>query len=231
MNIDCLHPWELLLKRMIWQQLGEIRNQKILDFGSGNGVTACYFARSNDVVAIEPSQEAINERWKDFPYLQLNGSTQELKKWPDESFDVVLCHNVLEYAEDRMEIIREFARLLKKDGLLSIVKHNRAGRVMQMAVLLNAFDKVQDLLDGKDGAASKYGTIHYYEDTDIEEWCEQLKIEKIMGLRTFWDLQQNQENHSDAEWQKQMLQVENRVSDLDAYKAIAFFHHLLIRKK
>ena len=102
---------------------------------------------------------------------------------------------------------------------------------MQMAVLLNAFEKANDLLDGQDGAASLYGTIHYYEDAEIEAWSDQLRIAQTLGMRTFWDLQQNQEVHKDADWQKQMLALENRVSDLDEYKAVAFFHHLFIRKK
>jgi len=52
------------------------------------------------------------------------------------------------------------------------VKHNRAGRVMQMVVLLNDFEHAHSLLDGNDGMAmaSKYGAIRYYEDADIENW-------------------------------------------------------------
>lgn len=37
-----LQPWECLMKRIVWKQLGNIRDKKILDFGSGRGVTANY---------------------------------------------------------------------------------------------------------------------------------------------------------------------------------------------
>ena len=37
-----LQPWECLMKRIVWKQLGDIRDKKILDFGSGIGVTANY---------------------------------------------------------------------------------------------------------------------------------------------------------------------------------------------
>lgn len=43
-------------------------------------------------------------------------------------------------------------RLLKPRGILSIVKHNRPGSVMQAVVLLYAFEKAQVLLDGEDGS-------------------------------------------------------------------------------
>ncbi|MBQ4057617.1 MAG: class I SAM-dependent methyltransferase [Lachnospiraceae bacterium] len=219
------------MKQMVWKQLGEIRDKKILDFGSGIGVTANYLAKHNDVIAIEPDEDSIKERWVDHPYTQIVGSTDELRQFDAETFDMIICHNVLEYAEDRADIVKEFARIVKADGKISIVKHNRAGRVMQMVVLLNDFDHAHSLLDGKDGMAAKYGAIRYYEDTDIEKWCPELVIKKTLGMRTFWDMQQNQEIHKDVAWQNKMIEIEMRVSDMDEYKEIAFFHHLMIEKR
>ena len=63
---------------MVRHQLGEICNQKVLDFGSKNGVTACYFARCNDVTAIKPSVETAEERWQEYRYAQMIGSTDQL---------------------------------------------------------------------------------------------------------------------------------------------------------
>lgn len=230
-KVTDLQPWECLMKKIVWKQIGDIKEKKVLDFGSGIGVTANYLAEHNDVIAIEPDEESVKERWSDNQYTQLTGSIDELRKFPDSTFDVIICHNVLEYAEDRTDIVNEFARVLKQDGKISIVKHNRAGRVMQMVVLLNNFENAHSLLDGNDSMASKYGAICYYEDSDIEKWCQKLKITKTLGMRTFWDLQQNQEIHKDIDWQDKMMEIEMRVSDMDEYKDIAFFHHLMIEKK
>lgn len=229
-NLQNLPTWDALMKRMVWRQLGDIRNKRILDFGSGIGVTANYLAANNEVVAIEPSKEDVENRWKDYHYEQLVGSTDKLRMLEAESFDMIICHNVLEYAQDRAEIVKEFARILKVDGVISLVKHNRSGRVMQMVVLLNDFEHAHGLLDGDAGVSSQYGAINYYEDSDVEKWCPELKIRKTLGMRTFWDLQQNQEIHKDAAWQEKMLEVEERVAEIEEYKQIAFFHHLLIEK-
>ena len=228
--LENLQPWESLLKRILWAQLGDIQNKRILDFGSGIGVTANHYAKNNEVIAIEPSEESVKERFAENNYQQIVGSTSELRKLEDESFDIIVCHNVLEYATDREDIIKEFYRLLKPDGMLSIVKHNRPGRVMQMVVLLNNFESANSLLDGNDGMTSQYGAIHYYNDEDIAKWCNGFSISKTYGIRTFWDLQQNQEIHKDVEWQEKMLQVEMRVSEMEEYRDIAFFHHLIITK-
>ena len=226
-----LPPWELLLKKILWKQLGDISGKRILDFGSGIGVMADHYAAHNEVVAVEPSEESAAQRWQENTYRQIIGSTDTLRELEDESFDIILCHNVLEYVSDAESIVREFHRLLKPDGMISVVKHNRAGRVMQMVVLLNEFGKANDLLDGKDGTASQYGAIHYYEDSDLVKWCNGLRIEKVSGIRSFWDLQQNQECHKDPAWQEKMIEMEIRVSDVKEYRDIAFFHHVILRKQ
>ena len=119
-NVTDLQPWECLMKKIVWKQLGDIRDKKILDFGSGIGITANYLAEHNDVTAIEPDEDSIKERWADNQYTQIVGSTEELRKFESETFDMIICHNVLEYVEHRAELIAEFHRLLKKDGILSI---------------------------------------------------------------------------------------------------------------
>lgn len=203
-NITDLPAWERLLKRIVWKQIGDLKDKYILDFGSGEGANADHFAKENKVVAIEPWEEMLKDAWKDNEYRQIVGDVKALSEFPDNTFDVIICHNVLEYIDDKEEIVKELARVLKPEGFISIVKHNRNGRVMQMAVLLDDFEKANDLLDGKNSAASKFGEIRYYEDEDITKWAPGLSIDKVLGIRTFFDLQQNQDKHPDEEWQKKM---------------------------
>ena len=225
-----LPAWERLLKKIVWAQLGDIRGKNILDFGSGEGITANHFAVNNNVVAIEPSEEMLVNRWADFEYRQIQGDVTKLSDFEDNTFDMIICHNVLEYIEDKQSILAELYRVLKPHGVLSIVKHNRAGRVMQMAVLLDELEKANELLDGKISTASKFGAIRYYEDEMISKWTPGLKNMDCFGIRTFWDLQQNQEKHNTEEWQSRMMQLEMRVSQMDEYRNISFFHHLLFSK-
>ena len=226
-----LPAWERLLKKIVWAQLGNIQGMYILDFGSGEGVTANHLAKHNRVVAIEPSEKMLDGRWTDFAYTQIQGDVSNLLDFEDNTFDMVICHNVLEYIEDKKAVLAQLYRILKPNGMLSVVKHNRAGRVMQMAVLLDDFEKANALLDGLDSTASKFGTIRYYENESVSEWIPGLKLSAFFGIRTFWDLQQNQEKHDSEAWQSKMMQLEMRVSQMDAYREIAFFHHLLYTKE
>ena len=227
--LNQLPVWEKLAKEIIWKQIGELKGKNILDFGSGMGITANHYAENNQVVAIEPSEEMLEKQVNTNGYQQFIGSIDVLKKLQSESFDYIFCHNVLEYADKRDEIVKEFYRLLRPKGKLSIVKHNRNGRIMQMVVLLNNFDEANNLLDGHNSNAQQFGTINYYEDSDISNWCDGFTLQQIFGLRTFWDLQQNQEIQKDEEWQKKMLDIEMRVSQNPDFQKIAFFHHLIFQ--
>ncbi|MCM1538959.1 MAG: methyltransferase domain-containing protein [bacterium] len=230
MNIQNLRVWEQLQKKLTWEQIGTLSGKRILEFGCGNGVMGAHYAKENTVIAIEPDARTLAENPHE-GVEQICGDFRTLFRYDEESFDVIFCHNVLEYAAERAEILKEFQRLLKKDGLLSVLKHNRPGRVMQMAVLLNDFEHANALLDGKNGVASQYGEIRYYEDGDLVKWAPGLRIEKVLGMRTFWDLQQKQEIQEEENWQQEMMRLEQRVCDREEYRAIAFFHHVLLRKK
>ena len=229
-TLEELPAWERLFKRIVWQQIGALLGFRILDFGSGEGVTADHYAACNRVTAVEPSAEMLAHAWNDHPYEQIVGDVSVLSKFEDGTFDFVICHNVLEYVGDRPSVVNELARVLKDGGRMSIVKHNRAGRIMQMAVLLDDMEKANALLDGKNSTASKFGEIRYYRDSDVHAWNSRLKPAECFGIRTFWDLQQKQDKHGQEEWQRGMMQLEMRVSRMEDYQHIAFFHHLVFIK-
>lgn len=85
--------------------------KKILDFGSGEGITANHYAGENDVIAIEPSEEMLSKTWKDNEYTQITGDIHALSAFKDETFDLIICHNVLEYIDDKAAVVKALARV------------------------------------------------------------------------------------------------------------------------
>lgn len=225
-------PWGAMFYKILWEQMPKMTNTKILDFGSGLGFTANHFAKDNEVLAIDPDAEMLSERIHENNYQQINGSIENLKEQTDNSFDLIVCHNVLEYAKERKEIFNEFCRVLKPNGIISIVKHNHNGRIMQKIAFQNNLDEALSILDGGDTSAAYFGKINYYNVSDIINWSDDtnISVEKILGIRTFYALNTNNEARFDPAWQKKMFELEMKVSDMEDYKKIAFFNHVLLRK-
>ena len=124
-------------------------------------------------------------RAQDRPYQQLCRSLDQLASLEDASFDVILCHNVLEYVEDSKDVLKEFTRLLKPGGLLSIVKHNEVGRVLQTVVFENDTQKALDLLAGQDLETHSMGLAQaYYLDREVED--QALEVLDYQGIRVFY---------------------------------------------
>lgn len=222
-------PWGKLFYELAWHNI-ECHGKKILDFGSGFGYTANHFAKNNEVIAVEPNEEMIKNRFLENDYQQINGDINVLKQMPSKSFDVIICHNVLEYIDEREELLLEFSRLLNTDGFISIIKHNKAGKIMQKVVFEYNVDEAMKLLDNENVDSVNFGTINEYDDYELEEYSQKkLKIEDIYGLRIFFALQRNEFKTSE-EWFVNMYNLECKAENIPEFRDIAFFHHIILRQ-
>lgn len=223
-------PWGKIFYELAWHHL-EFEGKRVLDFGSGFGLTANYLAKTNEVVAVEPNEEMLAYRVCENEYEQVIGSIEALKLMQDNSFDVIVCHNVLEYVSNREEVLAEFHRLLKSDGVISIIKHNKAGKIMQKVIFEYNVEEALKLFENENVASVNFGTIDEYEDSDLEVYANgKLVIENVYGLRMFYALQRN-ELKTDEDWLKNMFEIECKAEQIPEFRNIAFFHHIIMKHK
>lgn len=57
-----------------------------------------------------------------------------------------------------------------------------------------------------------------------------IAIEKVLGIKTFWALQQNHELKNQQDWEEKMFDIEMKVSNIDEYINISYFNHVLLKK-
>ena len=81
-------PWGELFYKLVWNHL-QFHDLKILDFGSGFGITAEHLSKNNSVIAIEPNEDMVKMSMNDGSYTQFLGSIEKLKDFEDSSF--VIC--------------------------------------------------------------------------------------------------------------------------------------------
>jgi SAM-dependent methyltransferase len=149
------------------------------------------------------------------------------------SFDFVFSRYSAHHWRDLSAGLHEAARVLKPGGILSVVKHNRAGRVFKSAVFDNDPKKALVLLDVNANDKNNYlGTQYICSNDYIEKLVDKYDctVKKILGMRTFFALgQDNAVKYSD-DWYENMLTVEKAVASVDEYRSVAFHNHLLIEK-
>jgi len=227
-------PWGRMFYDLIYLQLNipETPKLRILDFGSGFGICSNHYAQHHEVTAIEPNADMISLRFCDNQYKQLHGGIEILSQFNAE-FDLVLCHNVLEYARNQEDISTELAKTLNPGGRLSVVKHNTYGRVMASAVFEENPEKAINLLDDvKTDQRSSFGDRFLYSEKDILFWADknELTLTSQYGIRTFFALTQNNDIKFDAGWYGKMLELEYKACNIDEFKKIAFFNHFIFQK-
>ncbi|MBQ3497768.1 MAG: class I SAM-dependent methyltransferase [Clostridia bacterium] len=226
-------PWGKMFYDMIFRQLDLSKDKKlkILDYGAGFCVTARYYAESHNVTAYEPNPEMFEKRVEgDY---KLITTQNDFKILEEHSFDVVICHNVLEYVSSPTEILNELIKYLKPNGILSIVKHNLKGRILAQAIYSDDPAGALSLLKSQsDNGNNLFGKRGTYDNEMLLRFAESngLVCKDIFGIRTFFAVSANFEIKYTEEWYKGMLELEMQTCDIDEYKNVSFFHHLIFKK-
>ena len=226
-------PWGRMFYELIYKQLNipDDKRIRILDFGAGFCITANHYARNHEVIAVEPNEEMYSLRIEKSDYTLIRQGLDYLKTVPDNSVDVAICHNVLEYAEEKEEILKQLVRILKPEGILSVIKHNLLGRVMGSAVLGDNPKASLDLLNDV-AEDSMFGNRSVYSNQSlIDALSENMVLIDLYGIRAFFGLSSNNEIKFTDEWYQAMLELEIVAGTMDEFRKIAFFNHLIFKKK
>lgn len=98
---------------------------RLLDAGAGTQQFRKYCSHLNyiaqDFAAYVPSTDVVglqNDEWN-YGKLDIISDITNIPE-PDASFDAILCSEVLEHLPDPNAALKEFSRLLKKDGILIV---------------------------------------------------------------------------------------------------------------
>lgn len=104
---------------------------KLLDIGSGNGISCTAFAMDGiNVVSVEPDPSetvgagAIRQLKElcHLPNLEIHQGYAEELKFNDQSFDIVYTRQCMHHAYDLNRFVNECSRVLKKGGILITVR-------------------------------------------------------------------------------------------------------------
>jgi S-adenosylmethionine-dependent methyltransferase len=138
-----------------------------LDLGCGTGAIAMRLARLGFHVTLldaslpmlDFAKRAAREAGVTERIALKHGDAAQLATLFDAgSFDLILCHNILEYVDDPGAVLRGAARTLRDpSGILSVLVRNQAGEVLKAAIQGGDLAATERNLTAEWGNESLYG--------------------------------------------------------------------------
>ena len=110
--------------RWIFDLLKPSLGKNILEVGCGIGNLTKYLANYNRLTCIDKSENFIKHMKIDYPeikFYEVDITDRSVLKLGENSFDTVICVNVLEHIDDDIKALKNMFDLLEKNGKLLLI--------------------------------------------------------------------------------------------------------------
>jgi S-adenosylmethionine-dependent methyltransferase len=140
---------------------------RALDLGCGTGALGVRLTRLGfHVTLLDASQQMLDLATqaaqeagvRDSILLKHGDVAQFADLLPGESFDVILCHNVLEFVDDPCDVLRSAGRALRdSSSVISVLVRNQAGEVLKAALQQGDLGVAEHAITAEWGNETLYG--------------------------------------------------------------------------
>jgi S-adenosylmethionine-dependent methyltransferase len=211
-----------------------------LDLGCGTGAAAVRLARLGIHVTLLDSSSAMLDIAKSAAQeagvtekvvLQLGDGAQLSNLFPTRSFDVIVCHNVLEYCDDPGAVLRGAARALRdSSAILSVLVRNRAGDVFKAAIQAGDLAAAENGLTAQWGHESLYGgSVRLFTSDSMRAMLAEASLAAIAerGVRVIADYLPPRVSRS-ADYER-IFELERKLGSRPEYAAVSRYIQCLAR--
>ncbi len=211
-----------------------------LDLGCGTGATAVRLARLGIHVTLLDSSPAMLDIAKratseagvtDKIVLQHGDATQLANLFHTRSFDVILCHNVLEYCDDPGAVLRTAAGVLRNSSaILSVLVRNQAGEVFKAAIHAGDLAAAEKGLTAEWGKESLYGgRVRLFTPESLRAMLTEASLAAVAerGVRVLADYLPPQVSRS-ADYER-IFELERKLGSRPEYAAVSRYTQCLVR--
>ncbi len=211
-----------------------------LDVGCGTGATAVRLAGLGfHVTQLDSSQAMLDLARRAAEEagvlskvtLRRGDASQLTNLFPAASFDVILCHNLLEYVDDPTIVLRGAAHALRDaSAILSMVVRNQAGEVLKTAIEAGDLGAAEAKLTADWGCESLYGgRVRLFASHSLQDMLQAASLECIaeQGIRVLADYLPPRISRS-AEYAR-ILELERKLGSRPEFAAVARYTQYLAR--
>lgn len=224
--------------------LGPAKNQdslRALDLGCGTGATAVRLARlglqvtllDSSSAMLDLAQRAAQEAGVAEKITSKLGDAARLADlFTTGVFDVILCHNLLEYVDDPKAVICGATRVMRdSSAILSVLVRNRAGEILKAAIQAGDLAAAENNLSAEWGTEPLYGgKVRLFTAEGLEDMLKtaSLTIAAKRGVRVIADYLPPRISRA-AEYER-ILELEHKLGRLPEFAAVARYTHFLARR-
>ncbi len=250
---DYLHsPAGRLRQEIAWRRvsafLGHSRNealgpQRILDAGCGTGELALRLARAgHQVVLLDPAEEMLRIAQCQanalrpppaFPPQFRQGAVEEaVNLFGASSFDLILCHCLVEYLHDPHPALAALRHLLQPDGGLSLMTVNRRQEPLRLAIRDQRFPEALAALTGATWTDSLFGVRRRaYGREELHALLQEAGFEVVEdgGIAIFIDYLAKEVIDDRAAFES-LLDLEEEAGKHHPWKDVARYLHVFARR-
>jgi len=238
-------PSGRLRSELSWENLrrylpSKTSKQRALDLGGGTGFASVQLARiSYEVVLLDSSEEMLRIAREQAGVGSVSkrisfchGDASRLPELFDAgSFDLVVCHNLLEYSENPSAMVRDIGNVLRKHAVLSILVRNRAGEVLRNAIKSRDWKIAVANLTAETVMDSLYDEpVRVFALAEVRDLLGRAGLQVVAehGVRVFSDYV-DLENLADAAF-SQVFELESALGMRPEFAAIARYIQVIARR-
>ena len=212
-----------------------------LDLGCGTGAIALRLARLGlhvtlldaSLPMLDFAQRAAREAGvMERIVLQHGNAVQLATLFDGTSFDLILCHNVLEYVEDPAALLRTAARALRdSSGILSVLVRNQAGEVLKTAIKDGDLAATEHNLTAEYTEESLYGgRVRLFQAESLKAMAAaaSLMVAAERGVRVLSDYLPPKVSRNDD--YKRIFELERKLGMRPEFVAVARYTHCLAHR-
>lgn len=215
---------------------------RILDAGGGNGIDSLALARMNHQVdLVDISQQMLNDANVSAALSGVSGriKTHAMnllsidKKFPEAVFDIVLCHNVIQFVDDLEPVLDAMLKVLRPGGFLSLITVNQYSSAYQAAFLDGDLDKAYQALDLTTEHNSIFDMdVREFKADEVSDWLVEkgCQIENHYGIRCMYNYWGTNEKKEDSKVYDKLRKLEFELTNREPYKRTARLFQLIARK-